>query len=455
MKRIFCFTIFVLWSSAAAQTHFSGLVFDSSAYDSLPLTAPLTRGSFVGLPPSASLLKYCPPAGNQGISATCVGWAVAYGARTILEGIRAEESASHASSSGPFSPFFVYNQIKSFQGCASGTNVERALVFLRDHGASPMKAELEVCDATISEEHREIARRFRIDDFKRLFVLGADNEKVVLTKKSISERKPVILVLHVPGSFLQASELWTTSETDTIGRSTHAVVAIGYDDDHAGGTIHILNSWGDQWGNRGTTTIRYDDFARVCLAAYEMILVRDPSDLGVTLSARMELRNADDEPMRVISKEGRFTLDRSYPSGTRFRILLDNRQPAYVYVLSTDTSGVITHLFPFDTTISAYLGYAGSGIAIPDERHFIALDDAPGVDTFCFVYSTHALSLTSMTDRPADSHEGIDKRLSRVLGKGLVPENDIHVDTSNGVDFTVQGTHGSIVMITVDIPHSL
>ena len=88
-----------------------GLLLDDSLYANSPTAAPLMRGDYGDLPPSASLKKNAPTPGNQGPYGTCAGWSTAYAGRTILEAIRNNWTGSIVDKNA-FSPSFVYNQIR-------------------------------------------------------------------------------------------------------------------------------------------------------------------------------------------------------------------------------------------------------------------------------------------------------------------------------------------------------
>ena len=99
---------------AFAQTpYFTGCVFDDEDYERTPLKAKQLTRAYTILPPRASLLQYCPTAGNQGQHGTCTSWAIAYAARTIMEAQRNGCTNPSTNAKEAFSPTFVYFKIKS------------------------------------------------------------------------------------------------------------------------------------------------------------------------------------------------------------------------------------------------------------------------------------------------------------------------------------------------------
>ena len=57
----------------------------------------------------------------------------------------------------------------------------------------------------------------------------------------------------------------------------HAMVLVGYDDNKNGGSFLILNSWGDEWGSKGTIWVKYADFFNYFEAAISITKDREAS----------------------------------------------------------------------------------------------------------------------------------------------------------------------------------
>lgn len=52
----------------------------------------------------------------------------------------------------------------------------------------------------------------------------------------------------------------------------HAVLVVGYDDAHAGGSLLIRNSWGDAWGDLGHAYVPYAYFDLDATDAYRLVV---------------------------------------------------------------------------------------------------------------------------------------------------------------------------------------
>ena len=91
-----------------AQKHGMGMLYDQASINNVPKKAELLTRAYTTLPQSYSLKKYCPTPQSQGIYQTCVGWATAYAARTIMEAIRNGWTNQVYINREAYSPLFSY-----------------------------------------------------------------------------------------------------------------------------------------------------------------------------------------------------------------------------------------------------------------------------------------------------------------------------------------------------------
>ena len=271
MKKTLSF-LFLLTTLSFPQTYYKGLVFNDEAYQSIPKTAKLLTRDFELLPTAISLQPYAPTVGSQGKTGTCTAWATAYGARTILESITNNREYSPKTDTAVFSPSYVYNQIRTHQGCKRGTNIGRALSLMQNQGVAKLSYFKFDCNKPITQTDKKHASAYKIKDFKTLFGLH-DIQKVQPVKKALSQKKPVIIGMRTPDSFNHAKQLWQPAQGDyhQPNLGGHAMVVVGYDDNQEGGSFQLMNSWGKRWGENGFTWIRYSDFKHFVKYAYEMI----------------------------------------------------------------------------------------------------------------------------------------------------------------------------------------
>ena len=323
-----------------------GCRFDPALHEKLPRAAPLTTRSFK-VPPKVSYRRFCPVARNQAPYNTCVGWATAYSAYSILAAL---SSGVHWQSpdeikKNPFSPSYLYNQIRQSADCMSPVFVHEALDSLIRQGCARYEDFPFDCEAAIDQKAKQQAQPYAglIEGFKILVPypeIGITQTN--LLKKSLSEGSPVILVMKCYESFMQLSAdgLWNGKEDRYLGH--HALTVVGYDDDLHGGAFEVMNSWGTGWGQEGFGWIRYADFERTCAGAYELIKMipqrPEPANAApahgynIPFAGKMRLvREGGEEMKAYYTKQGHtYRTAQGYRSGTRFRLYVETNEPADV-----------------------------------------------------------------------------------------------------------------------------
>ncbi len=165
-------------SLISAQT---GCILDSATYMRVPLSAPLMRGNYQNLPKEISLKKYCPEPRGQGDYGTCVGWTVAYMARTITLAQKNNWTNQAKITENALSPYFLYENIKAYddQNCQGGATLFAGLEIMKRMGTVPFKDFGIACNQPQSDKNKEKALQNRIKDYKRLFNYGTKNKEKV------------------------------------------------------------------------------------------------------------------------------------------------------------------------------------------------------------------------------------------------------------------------------------
>ncbi len=270
--------ILIFFSVLIVNSQAQGLIFDSVAFNKTPELS-VERGI---LPSSYSLSKYLPILLVQKES-TCV--AVSFSlARTMMVAIEDNITDKSKITRLHFSPYFVYYlaRKKDDLQCANGLNpitvgeIAKNVGFERLINVEYPKyypfADNDLCPSNIDffppelDQHVKNAKRYKINE-----LYGTKNIEGV--KYSISHNMPVILGLQIPKSFEKVkTNLWTPLSTENRSKSIggHAVVAIAYNDNLYGGSVLIANSWGDTWGAKGLTWIRYRDLKKWMDGAFIM-----------------------------------------------------------------------------------------------------------------------------------------------------------------------------------------
>lgn len=450
--------------SAQTPQYKTGCLFDTSKYSQVPLKAALLTREYKVLPPRSSLKKYCPTPGNQGDYGTCTAWAVAYAARTIIEAKQNNLISLQQVNQQAFSPFFTYTIVKfEFDTeCTYGAFIADALENMKNIGAVKYNDFKSICPTSVPPYLVSKAKNFKIKSYLKLFN-NSDNQenrwlKINAVKKSLSEDKPVIIGMKCPTSFQTAKNCWIPKENPSEDYGGHAMTVVGYDDAKFGGAFELMNSWGTDWGNQGFIWVRYQDFANFVKEAYEMIELpsKNPSPanslLSVDLSGKLKIITASGEEVKAIWNGKCYEIERPLKAGTRFRLYLSNNEPAYVYIFASDKQNHISQIFPHQVGISPALTSKKSEVAIPDEGHYLAVDEDRGTDYLCIIYSKEILDLQSFKNNLENSTGYFTDKIHHILSSKLVAKQDISYKT-NEIAFSAISKGREAVLLTVEISH--
>ncbi|SFN24677.1 C1 family peptidase [Marinobacter pelagius] len=441
---------------ASAQSYSLGEDYDKELYLSVPKVAPLSRGNFDELPTRVSLLDYAPPVGDQGSAGSCVGWASTYAVASIAWGLTVEQSQGRLESSGPFSPSFVFNRIKVSENCDGGSNIGRALKDLSSNGTLPLsRFSYTPSDCTrmpTSGEYAD-ARQFAIEGFRRLSSEYSRRSLHLSVRRALAQRHPVVFGMVVGPSFqsykthdrvLRISEeeqaLYDKLGLNGIyqheGFGGHAMAVVGYDDDRGGGAFHIMNSWGNGWGERGFAWVSYGDFIRWVSSAYEVVprIAKAPEPKKPDFAGRTVLKGFRQTDLPLSASERGYSLRTALHSGARLRAEVSVSSDSYVYVIGTDdSSGRHTVLFPQQGEVSPLVS-AGDTILLPGptEDFYSRLDQNAGTDYLIVLHSRKSLDIGQLAkamDRSGS--DNVYKRLQAVIGKRLVTSGNVGFDDSH------------------------
>ena len=151
-----------------------------------------------------------------------------------------------------------------------------------------------------------------------------------------------------------------------------------------------------------------------------------------------------------------YNILQSYPSGTLFRIQFTSSQPAYVYVIATDLQrSPLAQLFPDpDQNISALVPFSSEvSVSIPDESQYIALDDTPGEDYLCVIFSKEPLDISVINDTFQNNpNKSFIRIVKEALADQIVDDNEIEFE-KNRIAFKAASDTHTAVPIFVKINH--
>lgn len=434
-----------------------GVVIDENDYERIPLKPTFRSVRKDEGPTAYSLKRYAPFARSQGSRNTSVGWALSYSARTIAEAIiRDWEDRSYITEHA-YSPSFVYNQLMMQDGmqddsCIQGASVAKGLRLLQTVGTVKMT------DFPVSCSHRpdrdDVRRAFehRIFQFSRLFSLDESN-KTAHIKKSIRERKPVVVVIKVPPSLYAADgeSDWSGSVFEEDGADWQAMTIVAYDDKRNGGSFEVMNSWGPVWGSKGFIWLPYSAVEKYVGYAFDVHVARNNRLKRLEGSVAIEL--ADSEILETMDDgTGHFRTRRPLPSGTKLRIRTRSAGPVFMYIISSDDSRSLNLLFPDPAKEeSSFLSFERENIW---ESPLLELDEVAGTDYLSVVLSTKALNAEEMLESLDALPGHLPKRLDRHFAASRVDDQFIHQGTSGAIDFSYDATRQTTTLVSFVIDHS-
>jgi len=260
--------------------HIAGLIFDDDNYKNVKLKKVSKEKLYESLTENFSLKPYCPTPASQGKYGTCVAWACAYGAATIVEAVEKKLKDNIIEINKlAYSPHFVYKLIKKENdtNCSEGTLISNALNLLKDKGVPHLSNFDTQCAKSIPANIFSLAKKRKIKSFVRLFEVNDTEEmKNKKVKKAISNLNPVVIGMQVYKSFDHAKEVWNGAADSA--EEGHAMLVIGWNNQKYGGAFEIMNSWGTNWGNGGFIWIKYSDFAKYTKYAFEINGVEKPDN---------------------------------------------------------------------------------------------------------------------------------------------------------------------------------
>ncbi len=230
----------------------------------------------IDLPTSHSLKEFCPKVAQQKYG-TCYSYSSAYGGRTILYNVN---NGLDNPNENIFSPGFlqklIYNKKRKCRN--RGASTHYACKLMRDKGVAKLIDYPNDCSKqTITQEllTKVINNRIQV----RRIINPGDRvvDKTSNIKLSIFERKPVVITVYTKKTTMMKntkSEFWKPTRNDISRANTkkaqHAMCLIGYDDNKYGGAYEIMNSYGEDWMNKGFFWVNYDDMNKFISTAIEL-----------------------------------------------------------------------------------------------------------------------------------------------------------------------------------------
>ena len=472
LRLLFCLGLAPLWTSglmaqANGEPPFStGLPSEPDPnYDKMVVKATLTEASYRNLGTRASIKQFAPFARSQGKFGTCAAWAAGYAARTIIEAQRQGWTDRAEITRNAYSYGYLYRISASSPTCW-GAFLTDCVRQMEVRGIAKLSDFREDCPSSpIPQNVHEAAAPHRIKGSAKLwdeFPATPKKRKIELAKKSIAEGKPLIIAMIIPNSFYRPQNgYWAPAANEsatgnyTHGHARHAMCVVGYDDEKFGGAFEIQNSWGANWGDQGYVWISYDHFADFVYQAIELEqfeAVKSNQTIELAGSLRIELDTRQN--MQAQWQGQSYKTTQAYRSGTRFRIYLNNNEPAFVYALGSDLTGSLYQVFPYAPNVSPALTYRSNEVPIPSENKHVRMDNKVGTDYLCILYSKEALNLNDLQNRikQQSNRLSFQQKIQAVLGDKLIPATEIQYERQR-MAFKASSRGKSVAMLMLEIEH--
>src|SRR6185312_16588169 len=156
---------------------------------------------------SVDLSSELPPVGDQGSEGSCVGWAVAYSAKTLLDVVQNNwppDDETHE-----FSPSWIYNQING--GVDKGSNMSTALTLVVNSGVDTMSSFPYVNGDYLTQpstDSKARAAHFKAASWATVSVSATN------FKNQLAAGKPVIVTLNILPDFDAMNSSNSVYDTD-------------------------------------------------------------------------------------------------------------------------------------------------------------------------------------------------------------------------------------------------
>ncbi len=203
------------------------------------------------MPPAMRLDMPVP--GDQGRQPSCSAWAIVYGAGNYYMHLATGKSYNDSEN---LSPAFIFNQLP--KGTGGATAFIDNLELFKAEGACSLKSmPYHADDYSIQPDsaQRLNAAKNKINGWRKI-----DPHDFALLKKTIFQRKPVIIFIATDEGFNKITTPFIWKDRCGNLGPVHAMVIAGYDDSR--NAFLVMNSWGTSWGDKGFVWIDYQFFLK-------------------------------------------------------------------------------------------------------------------------------------------------------------------------------------------------
>jgi len=230
------------------------------------------------LPARIDLSASLPPPGDQKNIGSCTAWATTYGAASYYARLQLKAADIK------LSPAFVFNQVRHDpKEFCSGAKLSEVINFVAERGApradeypethfcEPASAAATAAKPIFHAAHiRTVAMAQFGEDGRRDVERPFD---VDVVRQELANGNPIIIGMRTTEDLLSklppgAIYDYHTAADPNYHHGGHAILIIGYDDERQ--AFRVMNSWGEDWGDRGFFWISYASAISEIEEAYVM-----------------------------------------------------------------------------------------------------------------------------------------------------------------------------------------
>jgi len=467
-----CCLLLTIVNGQAPKRFFTGDITNKTQFDKLSRPAERATRDMENLPAAVSLKQYAPLPGNQGQHGTCVAWSTSYAARTISYCIQHRITDKDKIMSSAFSPGYLYYNVKlqTDANCTGGANIENALSVLASKGDLLKSDNIPDCVTSIDNVTDGKAKTYSIKAYTRLTESygSVGKNEISVIKKSLSEKKPVVLSLKCMNSFFSvgADGIWNLKPNDA-NQGNHALCIVGYDDNKLGGAFEVMNSWGTLWGNGGFFWLTYQQILQYGNYAVEM-MDREAAVEQPEIKGSMDFILLDGTSMPVVRSKintrsitvedddkadySSYRLAENYAGGTAFKIKFTTNAPAFVYIFSVDDKNVVSKLFPYADDVSPAINSADATVYLPSESKHARLSNEPGSEKICVLYSKSPLDFSRLMGSINNAPSKMYETIMAAYQTQLIPVKKIAFGNDK-ISFNAKSEEQQLLCFFIDLNH--
>ncbi len=167
----------------------------------------------------------------------------------------------------------------------------------------------------------------------------------------------------------------------------------------------------------------------------------------------MKFLLADGSEMTAKKISGFYRMNKAYKSGTKFRLYNNNDQPAYVYAFGSDLTHKTFQIFPHKANISPALTYKSNNVALPDEDHYIEMDQTIGKDYLCVVYSKDPIKIEDYRKKIENGIGSFHERIKVAFSNIVVDAASVKYSETGNISFEASSKDKSVVLLVVETEH--